>query len=66
LVARWDVADVKVREIAMPAAKPVPPPAERRSAKRPWKQAAKAPATAQTPPARRPTAAGSDGGWKEF
>jgi methyl-accepting chemotaxis protein len=25
-----------------------------------------APATAQTPPARRPTAVGSDGGWKEF
>jgi methyl-accepting chemotaxis protein len=60
----------------------MPPPAERRSAKRPWKQAAKppakapaatpattpasAPATAQTLPARRSTAAGSDGGWKEF
>jgi PAS domain S-box-containing protein len=71
LVARWDVADVK-REMATPAAKPVtPPPAERRSANRPWKQTAKAPATApptaQTPPpVRRPPAAGNDGGWKEF
>jgi methyl-accepting chemotaxis protein len=74
LVARWDVADVK-RETATPATKPVtPPPAERRSAKRPWKQAAKAPATeppaatptAETPPARRQTAAGSERAWKEF
>jgi methyl-accepting chemotaxis protein len=63
LVARWDVA----------AAKPAMPPSEeRRGAKRPWKQAAKAPATAQTLPApqasaaRRPVAAGSDPGWKEF
>jgi methyl-accepting chemotaxis protein len=78
LVARWDVADVNVREMATPAAKSVtsppakaaPPPAERRSAKRPWKQAArpaaKAPATSQTVPTSRPAAAGSDGGWKEF
>ncbi|HWS69835.1 MAG TPA: methyl-accepting chemotaxis protein [Steroidobacteraceae bacterium] len=76
LVARWDVADVNVREMATPAAKPVPPPpVERRSAKRPWQQAAKAPATkpaakapatSQTVPSSRPTAAGRDGGWKEF
>jgi PAS domain S-box-containing protein len=74
LVARWDVADVNVREMApppaksvtSPPAKPAPPPAERRSAKRPWKQAAKAPATSRNVPPSRPTAARSDGGWKEF
>jgi PAS domain S-box-containing protein len=81
LVARWDVADFSVREdvglreMATPAAKPaLPPPAERRSAKRPWKHAAKpapkapttVPTAAQNVPTRRPIAAGNDGGWKEF
>jgi PAS domain S-box-containing protein len=44
LVARWDVADLNLREMAAPAAKPLMPPAERRSANRPWKQTPKAPA----------------------
>jgi PAS domain S-box-containing protein len=71
LVARWDVADVNLREMATPAAKPVPPPsAERRRAKRPWTQAAKpaakVPATSQTVPTSRQTAAASEGSWKEF
>ena len=73
LVARWDVADLNLREKATPAAKPVMPPAERRSANRPWKQAPKAPtkgAAAATPaatrPARQPMAAAGAGEWKEF
>jgi PAS domain S-box-containing protein len=44
LVARWDVADLNLREMAAPAAKSLMPPAERRSANRPWKQTPKAPA----------------------
>jgi methyl-accepting chemotaxis protein len=72
LVARYGVEDApNAGGQATPTAKPVPPP-ERRSAKRPWRQAAKAPATAQTcpatqtPPTRRAVAAGADEGWKEF
>ena len=73
LVARWDVADLNLREKATPAAKPVMPPTERRSANRPWKQAPKAPTkgaaaatAAATRPARQPMAAAGAGEWKEF
>jgi hypothetical protein len=73
LVARWDVADLNPGEMAASAAKPVTPPAERRSANRPWKQTPKAPAgraaaaaAAATRPARRPMAAAGGGDWKEF
>jgi PAS domain S-box-containing protein len=73
LVARWDVADSIPGGMAAPAAKPVTPPAERRSANRPWKQTPKVPArgaaaaaAAPTRPVRQPMAAAGGEEWKEF
>ena len=67
LVARYDVpVDLTVRDKPMTTPKPKAASAvERRGAKRPWKQGAKAINAAEAP-ARKSAVAGGDADWKEF